>query len=204
MRFTVFIFMVLGLGCSCANSTNEDPAVRAREEHTAACFDLLEQLLSSSDRQRESLFIRLGRDVPVAAVDLLFCVGQGCEVCLDESNSDLCSGCLEGLCPSPSAACRGVEWLEYETSTREPLRYCWELRLCRGRCRQEDERCHSMCYWSSRPGARLAFWRLRATLSGMCAWECGESSSEGCELCARRYQEDRALEQCFEPPPAGR
>ena len=202
MKHLLFVLIAL-VGMSSCSTESLDVDLPSRE-HSEVCFDTMGSLLTSSAPQRASIFIGMGHDVPVAAVDLLFCARSGCEDCFIEGSRELCLGCLEALCPTPMAACRGVEWSEYETSIDEPLRTCWELRSCSLRCNADEERCEWACYWSARPGARLAYWRLGTTAEGRCASDCTGRTPTACELCLRRYEIERALAQCFEPAPIER
>lgn len=204
MRLTTFVFVLAAACSTCRPPPTTDAETEAEAEYARTCFDTLERLLSGSAVRREGTFIGLGRDMPVAAVDLLYCAELGCDLCFRDRDAELCHSCLDALCPSQFSACNGQGWSDYESSTREPLRYCWDLRLCQERCFAQGSDCRSTCYWTSRPGARLAFWRLRVIQEGLCDSECSEGAGGECEICAHRYEIELSLGQCFEPIADGR
>lgn len=84
MRFTPLFFAATIASTDCTTTSPEPSESSAGAEYARACFDTLQRLLASHERQRESLFIEFGHDMPVAAVDLLYCAESGCDVCTSE------------------------------------------------------------------------------------------------------------------------
>jgi hypothetical protein len=195
----LFLCTFLGSQYGCQEAPDPDA------EYAEACQAALECQLRCSGQECVACVEAHGDETLglSATYDMMQCAHVDCsDACAVGTSIESCLECVGQQCPEPTAACNGNGGSQYDEGIGEPFEACYDIRVCIGEC--DDEACINECFWSGRPLARLAIYKLTGLIMGTCAERCAEAPSPRCEECIEEFAEERGIEECLEPaPPEG-